>query len=211
MQRPGYPPRSNTTHSSPTRASSVAWLVALAAWVAMPIACSSGTATTDGAGGSGSKDASSGGSDSGAGSGRKIELMPSDSLFELTSGDSFHMVVTDVPNACGYTMRSEVKGGARGIVINIIRNPFVPGTYTVNPMNKPIVQAFYTASDASCRPIFTITPFAKDGSTIVIRSIATERVEGSYALDFGGATMLTGDFQAINCSPLLRLNPTCVQ
>src|SRR4030095_1468476 len=102
------------------RAGSVAWRFGLAACAAAQMACSGGAATTDGDGGPGGKDVD--------GNTRpKIELTPvgDGTVFELTSGDSLHVIVTDVPDACGYTMRSQVKAGARGIVINIIKNPFV--------------------------------------------------------------------------------------
>lgn len=182
----------------------MASLLALAACTATQVACSGDASATDGGGGSGGKDGS-------ADSRPKIELTPADTLFELTSGDSLRVVVTDVSDACGYTMRSEVKAGARAVVLTVVSNPFVAGTYTVNPTGKPIVQAFFTSQDDACRPLFPILPFAKDGSTIVIRSITTDRIDGSYALDFGGGTMLNGDFQAQNCAPLARLNPTCVK
>lgn len=188
------------------RTCSVAASLALAVLATTQPACSGDGSATGGGGGSGGQ----GGAAAGTGARSKIELTPADTIFELTSGDSLRVVVTDVADACGYTMRSEVKAGARGLILTIISNPLVPATYTVNPTGKPIVQASFSASDSSCRPIFTFIPFAKDGSTIVIRSIASDRIEGSYALDFGGGTMLSGNFQAINCSPLSRLNPTCV-
>jgi hypothetical protein len=73
----------------------------------------------------------------------------------------------------------------------------------------PTVQAYFGANDDACRPLFPIPPYAQNGSTVIIRSIATDRVDGSYSLIIGAKT-LSGDFQAIPCAPLRRLNPTCV-
>jgi hypothetical protein len=189
------------------RTRSVASALAFAVIVTAHLACSGDTSATDGGSGAGGQDGGGSATDARP----KIALTPADTLFELTSGDSLRVIVTDVAGACGYTMRSEVKASARGLVLTIVGSRIVPATYTVNPGGKPVVQAFFTASDSSCRPLFTFNPFAKDGSTIVIRSIASDRIEGSYALDFGGGTMLSGDFQATNCSPLSRQNPTCVK
>jgi hypothetical protein len=183
------------------RRSGWTWVV-LAAGAAVAMGCSqSGSAVGDGA----AVDTARAGGDAGR---VAIALTPAESLFEHST-DLLLMVISDVPGACGYVQRSEVKAGARALVINMLGRTIAPGTYPVTEDAKP-AQAYFQATDAACHPLFAITPFARAGSTLVIRAIGAEVVDGSYALDFGGGRTLNGDFHAVVCAPLARPNPTCV-
>jgi hypothetical protein len=118
-------------------------------------------------------------------------------------------LVTNVPGACGYVERNEVKAGARGVHFSVLGGITDAGTYPVSPGAMP-AQATYMATDDACKPLFATSPFAQPGSTLVVRSITADTVDGSYALDFGAGRVLTGDFRATLCSPLGHPNPTCV-
>lgn len=122
------------------------------------------------------------------------------------------MLVTNVQGACGYTQASQVKAGASGIRIFVLSRSIAAGTYTVNSNSSamPLVQVSFLATDAACMSLFALIPYARDGSTVVIDSIATDAVDGSYDLDFGARGRLSGTFHALNCAPLAHLNTTCV-
>jgi hypothetical protein len=178
-------------------------IVAAFAWAAVtPFGCGGGDSAGQG-GGPGAPDAAPD-----SRSRPEITLTPADTIFELTP-DYLELVVSDVAGACSYTMKNEVKANARGVIITVLGHPPVAGTYTVDSTATPTVQAIYGANDDACRPLFPIPPFARNGSMVTIRSIASDRVDGSYALVFGAASMMNGDFTALPCAPLRRPNPTC--
>jgi hypothetical protein len=134
-------------------------------------------------------------------------------IFELTP-DFLRLVISNVEDACDYTLRNEVKASAQGIAITVVNefstlNDVTPGTYDVDPDGQP-AQAMLLANDDACVSEYGLIPFAQAGSTVTIDSIATNEVEGSYHLLFGNRGTRIGTFHAVSCDSLGGPNPTCV-
>jgi hypothetical protein len=179
----------NVTVKSPSSWSSSLFLVGLLA----ANACDSGD---------------SGATDGGRGP-TPISLTPADSLFQ-SSSDLLTITVTDVSGACNYVVNRQTKAGARGLVINLLGQPHVPGTYPITESLAAdyYVQAYFMASDATCVPLFATMPFARSGM-LVIDAISASEVTGSYDVTFGNGMTLAGAFRATTCGPLMQIEPTC--
>src|SRR5262245_13704403 len=168
--------------------STIGALLGLATCVAGQLACSASGATAH-------EDGAAVDSGSGSDGARPpYTLTPADTIFELTP-DYLQVLVTNVQGACAYTQASQVKAGASAIRMFILGRSIVPGTYTVNSLSSamPLTQVSFLATDAACMPLSALIPYARDGSTVVVDSIATDAVDGSYDLDFGARGRLAGN------------------
>ncbi len=75
--------------------------------------------------------------------------------------------------------------------------PFPTGTYTITPTSGLTVGATFHTTDAQCK-VGGTSHFGRSG-TIVVSSITSATVQGTYDITFDNGARLTGSFDAPKC------------
>jgi hypothetical protein len=115
------------------------------------------------------------------------------------------VAMTNVPGTCAVVQRHGNPRSAISLALIIIEpgTAVSPGTYAIGGSSAGTVEASFSSEDANCQSV--VSKNANAG-TIVLDTVTSTLVTGSFDLTFSGTDHVTGNFSAPVCNVALFTN-----